>query len=117
MCANYFLETMRIQVKKSVGQEPLYRIANTADTDKSYAVSSPRFRLLTRTDNVECPSKGCITEISAAQPKAQSSILYLTNIIGKMIPPGFHHVESATRLYCVSNRNVFSTFCIVCNIR
>ena len=92
---------MRIQSKKSVGQEPMFRIANTDDTDKSFSSSSSRFRLLTRTDNVECPSKGCITELSAAQPKHQSSILYLTNIIGKMIPPGFQHIDSATRLYCV----------------
>uniref|UniRef100_A0A914QZW6 Uncharacterized protein n=1 Tax=Panagrolaimus davidi TaxID=227884 RepID=A0A914QZW6_9BILA len=93
-------ETLRIQLKKPVGQEPMYRLANIADTDKSFTISSPKFRLITRTDNVECPSKGCITELSAAQPKSQSSILYLTNIIGKMIPPGFQHIESSTRLYC-----------------
>ena len=78
----------------------MYRIVDFDSQDQSYKAVSERFRLLTRMDTSECPGRSCVTELSAAMPRHQGSVLYLTNIIGKLIPPGFTPVEVKNRLYC-----------------
>jgi len=92
--------SMIIESKNREGQEPMYRIVDSNNRDPSFTTISEQFKLLTRMDNSECPGRSCVTELSAAMPRHQGSVLYLTNIVGKLIPPGFTPVEVKNRLYC-----------------
>lgn len=56
---------------------------------------------MTTRDSSECPYRGCLVELSPAEPKNHGTLLYQTSVIGKMIPPGFFAMDVSRRLYCV----------------
>ncbi|CAD5206341.1 unnamed protein product [Bursaphelenchus okinawaensis] len=92
--------TATIQAKQMTENSLYYRITDN-ESDPSYKRLSPHFKLMTVRDNNECPFRGCMVELSPAEPKNHQTRLYQTSVIGKMIPPGFFSMDVSQRLYCV----------------
>ena len=59
---------MSILVKEHVEKEAMYRISDD-EFGQGFSSKSDNFRLLTSSDNNDCPARVCLTELSAAEPK------------------------------------------------
>lgn len=108
------LGKVSIQLKERAEQESMYRISDD-ENDQGFTSKSESFRLITSTDNSECPVRSCLTELSAAEPKHHGIFQCLVIEHFRFCPIPYEYFGQSHSAWISSNGRIPT--CVLCYFR